>query len=227
MLKWIQDDWTDEDRDMIEGPAEALAASVRELIDATVRSEVDADELNAVRDVVDEAVRRLRVKQLPGSFGNRYGMSGALRAWGNAVRGLRNAIAPPLDIVWLGDGTVVGTATLGAAYEGPPTFAHGGVAGLLLDQVMGEAAHAAERPGMTARLTLNYRTPTPLGQPLRVEAKAQPPVPGEEHKTVVLGTLYAIEDDGTARVCVEADGIFILPRQVRERIAHETAQEGS
>ena len=85
---------------------------------------------------------------------------------------------------------------------------------------MGEAAHAAERPGFTAYLTLNYRNPTPLGT-IRAEAKAEPPAPGQEHKTIVLGTLYAVADDGTETVCVEADGMFILPRDVRERMARE------
>jgi acyl-coenzyme A thioesterase PaaI-like protein len=221
MLEWVEDHLTDDEAERLAGPASALADSVRDLIDAVIRSEVGVDELDAARELVDEAVRRLRKRQLPGSFGSRYGTTGVLRAWGNAVRGLRNAIAPPLIIEWDEDGTVVGTATLGAAYEGPPTFAHGGVAALLLDQVMGEAAHAAGRSGMTARLTLNYRAPTPLGRPLRAVAKAEPATPGEEHKTIVLGTLYAIAEDGTETVCVEADGIFILPREVRERIARE------
>lgn len=227
MLDWTEDHLTDEQAELLAAPASALAASVRELIDAVIRSEVDAEELDDVRLLVDDAVRRLRKRQLPGSYGARYGMSGALRAWGNAVRGQRNAIAPPMDIRWDDDGTVIGTATLTAAYEGPPTFAHGGVAALLLDQVMGEAAHAADRPGMTARLTLNYRAPTPLGRLLRAQAKAEPPTPGEEHKTIVFGTLYAVDDDGTETVCVEADGIFILPRAVRERMAQQTPAEGA
>ena len=220
MVQPLGDPFSNEETERTAGAAGALAASVRDLIDAVVRSEVDADELDSIRGEVDALTKRLRVRQLPGSFGETHGMSSALRAWGNAVIGLRNAIAPPMANEWLADGTVVGRATLGTAYEGPPGRAHGGVAALLLDQVMGEAAHAAERPGFTAYLTLNYRNPTPLGT-IRAEAKAEAPEPGQEHKTIVLGTLYAVDDDGTETVCVEADGMFILPRDVRERMARE------
>jgi len=223
MVQWNEDPFSPEETEALGGPAGALTDSVRDLIDAVVRSEVDGDELDSIRGEVDALVKRLRVRQLPGSYGETYGMSSALRAWGNAVIGRRNAIAPPMANEWHPDGTVVGHATLGTAYEGPPGRAHGGVAALLLDQVMGEAAHAAERPGFTARLTLNYPNPTPLGR-IRAEAKAEPPEPGQEHKTIVFGTLYAVADDGTETVCVEADGIFILPRDVRERMAQE-AQE--
>ena len=46
---------------------------------------------------------------------------------------------------------------------------HGGVAALILDQVLGEAAGAGGKPGMTGTLTLRYRQGTPLGD-LRGEA---------------------------------------------------------
>lgn len=225
MVQWIEDPISDEETLRIAAPAAGLADSVRDLIDAVIRSEVSADELTSIRGEVDALTKRLRVQQLPGSFGETHGMAGALRAWGNAVIGLRNAIAPPLVNTWHADGTIVGEATLTSAYEGPPGRAHGGVAALLLDQVMGEAAHAAERPGFTARLSLNYRNPTPLGR-IRAVAKAEPPAPGEEHKTVVLGTLYSIAADGTATVCVEADGLFILPRAARAKLQSSVEREG-
>ena len=57
---------------------------------------------------------------------------------------------------------------LGAAYEGPPGLVHGGVSALVLDQVLGEAAGAGGKPGMTGTLTLRYRQGTPLGD-LRAE----------------------------------------------------------
>src|SRR4029078_3296140 len=101
-------------------------------------------------------------------------MSCAWRRRGNAVIGLRNASAPPMANEWHDDGTVVGHATLRTAYEGPPGRAHRGVAALLLDQVMGTATHAAERPGFTAYLNLTSHNPTPLGR-VRAEAKAAPP----------------------------------------------------
>ena len=52
---------------------------------------------------------------------------------------------------------------LGAAYEGPPGLVHGGVSAMILDQILGEAAGAGGKPGMTGTLTLTYRQGTPLG----------------------------------------------------------------
>lgn len=54
------------------------------------------------------------------------------------------------------DGRCWAEFALGATYEGPPGFVHGGVCALILDQVMGEAAAAAGYPGMTAGLTLRF-----------------------------------------------------------------------
>lgn len=218
MVSWIDGPITDEETARLAASGGALATSVRELIDAVVRSEVDPDELDSVRGEVEALTKRLRVQQLPGSFGETYGTS--LHAWGNAAMGLRNAIAPPMESTWLEDGTVVSEAFLSAAYEGPPGRAHGGVSALILDQALGEAAHAAQRPGFTAWLTLSYRNGTPLGR-IRTRAKAKPPEPGKEHKTVVEGSLYSVADDDTETLCVEAEGMFVLPRAVRERLARE------
>ena len=135
-----------------------------------------------------------------------------------------HAIAPPILNEVLEDGTVIGRATLGAAYEGPPGQAHGGVVALLLDQVLGETAHVAGRPGFTAYLTINYRHLTRLGK-LRIEARAEPPTPGAEHKTLVRGALYTIGDDGAETLCAEAEGLFILPAHMRGQLTGQTDQE--
>ncbi len=185
-----------------------LAAAVRALTDATIRSEVDDDEIRAVTAEVEALTARLRHTQLPGSYGVRFGASGVGRSWGNAVVGLRNAVAPPLRIEHGpdADGNVWSDFHLGAAYEGPPTLVHGGVSALILDQLLGEAAGAGGRPGMTGTLTLRYRRATPLGD-LRGEAWI------DRHdgiKTWAKGHL--IGPDG---VTVEAEGVFILPRWAR------------
>ena len=60
--------------------------------------------------------------------------------WGNVVIGMRNPVAPPLAIERDADGGVFADFHLGAAYEGPPGHVHGGVAALILDHVLGEAA---------------------------------------------------------------------------------------
>jgi acyl-coenzyme A thioesterase PaaI-like protein len=222
---WMDEPVTDAEMARVAEAAGGLAASVRDLIDAVIRSEVDPDELDSVRGEVDALNKRLRVQQIRGSFGEVHGYNeGSIRAWGNAAIGRRNAIAPPIVNEIHPDGTVVGRATLGAAYEGPPGMAHGGVVALLLDQVLGEAAHVAGRPGFTAYLTVTYRHLTKLGV-IRAEARAEPPVPGSEHKTLVRGALYTIDDEGEETLCAEAEGLFILPRKLREQGIPQSPQE--
>jgi acyl-coenzyme A thioesterase PaaI-like protein len=92
---------------------------------------------------------------------------------------------------------------------------HGGVSALILDQVLGEAAGAGGKPGMTGTLTLRYRRGTPLGD-LRVE--------GWIDRVEGIKTFAKAHIIGPEGVTVEADGVMILPRWAREAIAK---QEGS
>ncbi|MGA8847116.1 MAG: PaaI family thioesterase [Nocardioides sp.] len=189
-----------------------LADAVRALADASIRTEVEDEEVRAVTAELEALAARLRASQLPGSYGVRFGEGSRGRSWGNAVVGLRNPVAPPLLIEHhpSGNGEVWSDFHLGAAYEGPPTLVHGGVAALILDQMLGEAAGAGGRPGMTGTLTLRYRQATPLGD-LRAEAWIDR---SEGIKTWAKGHLL-----GPEGVTVEAEGVFILPRWAREQLA--------
>ena len=188
----------------------SLTQSTRELVDAVLRTTLPDEELEEIRGEIDKLTARLRSSQLPGPFGISVTPSGTVRAHGNAVVGLRNAVAPPVHVERDTSGKAWGDVRLGAAYEGPPGMVHGGVAALLLDQLCGEAASAGGSPGMTGQLTLRYRRPTPLG-PIHLEA----------HITRVDGIKTWVEGhiadlDG---VTVECEGLFILPRWAREAIA--------
>jgi acyl-coenzyme A thioesterase PaaI-like protein len=187
-----------------------LAQGVRELVDAVIRTEVDDDEVRAVRAEVEALTERLRKQQSDGPYGVRFNDQGRGRAWGNAVVGLRNAVAPPLVIEHEPSGRAWSDFHLGAAYEGPPGLVHGGVSALILDQMLGEAAGAGGKPGMTGTLTLRYRRGTPLGD-LRAEAHIDR-VDGI--KTYAVGHIADAEG-----VTVEAEGVFILPRWAREKFA--------
>jgi acyl-coenzyme A thioesterase PaaI-like protein len=123
------------------------------------------------------------------------------------VTGPENAIAPPLPLQGLPDGSIVGRVTLGMPYQGPPGCVHGGVSALLLDHTLGVANHWAGDSGMTGTLTLRYHRPTPLFVELIVRAR-QVSVEGRKIRTtgeILLGD----------EVCVSAEGLFInkhLPR---------------
>lgn len=186
------------------GLFEPLTGAVRALVDATIRTLVERDEIADVTLQVRSLAERLRARQLPSGFGIRYTSTGVIRNHGNAVVGLRNALAPPLSIETSAEERRAWSEfELGAPYEGPPGLVHGGVVALLFDQVLGEAAIAAGVPGMTATLAVAYARGTPLG-PLRIEAEV---TAVEERKVSVTGRLS--DSDG---VTATAEGLFILPR---------------
>lgn len=191
---------------------EPFTEAVRGLVDATIRTLVDDDEIRAAQAEIEAITERLRRRQLDGSFGVLYHPERRGRPWGNAVIGLRNPVAPPLSIEIDTSGRSWSDFHLGAAYEGPPGLVHGGVVSLILDQMLGQAAGAGGRPGMTGTLTIVYRQGTPLGD-LKAEAWIDR---AEGIKTWAKG--HIIGPDG---VTAEAEGVFILPRWARERIATE------
>ncbi|MEO3759388.1 PaaI family thioesterase [Mycobacterium sp. B14F4] len=183
-----------------------LAESVRDLIDATIRTEVDADTVAAVKAQIDAATAHLRSRQIDGPFGVRLTTSGDRMAWGNPVIGIRNPIAPPLTIRHDADGGVFTDFHLGAAYEGPPGHVHGGIAALVLDHVLGEVAANAATPRFTGTITMRYLRTTRLGS-LHAEARI---ARTDGVKAYAVGHLA--DEDG---VTVEAEGVFIQPKWAR------------
>lgn len=187
-----------------------VTQAVRDLVDACVTTAVDEDELHAARAEIEAVVTRLRKKVLAETLGVTHRPHGRRRPWGNPVIGVRNPMAPPLVVRSDPSGRAESDFHLGAAYEGPPGLVHGGVTSLILDQMLGQAVGASGRPGMTGTLTIVYKRPTPLGD-LRCEAWVDR---HDEVKTWARGRIVAA--DG---VTAEAEGVFILPRRVREWLA--------
>lgn len=184
----------------------ALTRATRGLVEAQLLTEVDHDEVEAVTAEIERLTERLRTKVTAGSLGVELGPGEReVRAHGNIVSGLRN----PVAVIDTEQRTVdeelrvTHELHLGALYEGPPGLVHGGVSALVLDQVLGEAAAVGGSPGMTGRLTVHYRRPTPLGD-LTVSAWL---ASNEGRKAVVKGELR----DADGQVTVEAEGLFILP----------------
>jgi acyl-coenzyme A thioesterase PaaI-like protein len=193
-------------------PLAGLAARVRELTEAAVLTGVGAAEARAVADEIAALTERLRaVRRDAPPFlvtgGHRMDRQG-----GNPVTGVLNPIAPPVDLDVTADGIVRAEFTLSDVYEGPPSYVHGGMSAMVLDQALGMAAARTGTGGMTATLELRYRRPTPLGVPLTVEAKASRV---EGRKIYASGTIAG--PDG--RVTVEATAMFVTPQQflVQER----------
>jgi acyl-coenzyme A thioesterase PaaI-like protein len=88
------------------------------------------------------------------------------------VAGPANPIAPPLRLKLDGDG-VVARVVFGAVYEGPPGCVHGGYIAAAFDEVLGFVQSFTGRPGMTGRLSVAYRSPTPLHEELVLRGRVE------------------------------------------------------
>ncbi|WP_238419681.1 PaaI family thioesterase [Gordonia sp. 'Campus'] len=208
MSDYIQEDIDPEELAHRTELASSIAGSVRELIDATVRTEVGDADIAEARRLIAAATEILRRDQLPGSFGIRFNADGTKRSWGNAVLGRRNPIAPPVELRHETDHSWT-EVDLGPQYEGPAGLVHGGVLALIFDQLLGSTAEFQGVPGMTGTLTVRYRRATPLGR-IRGEARVERV---EGVKTFVTGTISSGE-----HVTAEAEGVFILPRWARGEV---------
>ncbi|MGE2728414.1 PaaI family thioesterase [Mycolicibacterium vaccae] len=182
-----------------------LTQSLRRLVDMTIRSEAEADDVRRAHELIDEAAGLLGARLHPDEYPVRMTTEGRMLTWGNVAIGLRNAIAPPLELRRDETGRVTTDLVLGAAYEGPAGHVHGGVSALLLDHVLGATAHRPGFQAFTGTLTIRYVAPTPLGA-LHVEAWIDR---DEGSKTFALGRIT----DAHGTVTVEAEGIFIRPKR--------------
>ena len=68
------------------------------------------------------------------------------------------------------DGRVHAMLTLDDRHQGAPGFAHGGAVATALDDSLGTLLIGVGRPGVTARLEVNYRRPAFLGREYEIEA---------------------------------------------------------
>lgn len=137
--------------------------------------------------------------------------------------GLANPLSPPIELRQSGD-RVVGRVTFGSAYEGPPGCVHGGYVAAVFDEVLGAAQSMSGTQGMTAHLGIDYRRPTPLHRPLRVEGWL------EEHegrKIWAKGAIRFDEGDADQPVLAEATALFIAfdPGQFKELLDARDGQD--
>ncbi|MCL4293498.1 MAG: PaaI family thioesterase [Acidimicrobiia bacterium] len=181
-----------------------LAGAVRHVIDAVLTTEVDDEELEAAAAAAEAMAVAL---------GGRHPSEGPPQ--GRRVQPVRAAadyvgrspligpatpVSPPFT--WEGgpDG-VRAHGVFGAAYEGPPGYAHGGWIALAFDEVFGIANYASGRSSMTGSLEIRYRRPTPLHEPVEISGRV---ARASGRRSVVTGELTV-----GGRVTAEAEGHFV------------------
>ncbi|MFL1431563.1 MULTISPECIES: PaaI family thioesterase [unclassified Nocardiopsis] len=187
-------------------PAElrTLVSRVHALIDTVANTEADPDTLAAASAAVEEVTDRLALapRRQIGTMVRRELPDGdsEFGTITNIVAGDTNPAAPPLSLVPTADG-VYGEVTLDTVYQGPPGLVHGGWIAALLDQAVGTASSLATSPGLTAKLEVNYRRPTPLFNPLEITAEVERT---ERRKVYVNGRIRV-----NGEVTAEATAIMV------------------
>ncbi|MHA6758262.1 PaaI family thioesterase [Streptacidiphilus sp. PAMC 29251] len=183
-----------------------LGEALRQAIDEIVCTEAPAPALAAAVESARELLARLQGHRRPPN---------QLASLDRTVYGPRihspaagegNPLAPPV-LAYRTEEGMASVVELGRAYEGPPGFVHGGISAVLMDEMLGRAAVAAARYGLTAQLTMSYRRPVPLRTPLVLRARV---TQVEGRRTTLVGTIATVADPGT--VLVEAVGQFVQPR---------------
>ena len=176
-----------------------LADATRALLDVVVRSGADPVMLTEAAATIESLTERLAVPTFQRTIDiapDSYRREMAL------VNGASHPFAPQLEMMPLPDG-FAGTVTLGPAWEGGPGLVHGGAISLLFDHVMAWATTRVGQPGpsMTGTMSLAYRRPTPLGEPLTISARVDRTSGRKIHVVAELTV------DG--QVTVEGTGLFI------------------
>lgn len=191
-------------------PRRALAAAVRAIGDELATSTASPEQFARAGELVAQAVELLARERhdRPVDFPSEASLlqldhphflvfspfSGAL-----------NPLAMPLRLRLDGE-DAVGEVTYTRAYEGPPGCVHGGMIAGGFDEVLGYAQANSDRPGMTARLSVTYRRPTPLYRPLEYRSRI---VSVQGRKITAKGTLTATD---TGELCAESEALFVALR---------------
>jgi hypothetical protein len=183
-----------------------LAQAVRHLIDAALTAEhASAEDLADAADRTERIAADLHGRghlgDRPSGVRQRAETSHDDYLPRSPLVGEVSPLAPPLAYEYRDD-RLTGWGVFHAAYEGPPGYVHGGWIALAFDEVLGMANIASGHPGMTGRLSVRYRRPTPLHRPVTFEAWTEE-VDGR--RIVTRGTLSV---DGA--VTAEAEGLFVI-----------------
>ena len=101
---------------------------------------------------------------------------------------------------------------LGPGLEGWPTMVHGGALGIVIDENLGRLAirHFPERTGVTANLNITYRAPVYSGNFYTIHTALD-----QERTTDRKGYAMCQVRDLTGHICVEASGLFVVPKEFK------------
>ncbi len=200
-----------------------LADAMRLVMERLVPSNAPEDQLRRAAEGLERYAEALaehpRLKNIHGA--PESSISGDVGAFfdQSPFIGLANPLAPPIRIGKAGEHKAVAKVVFGSAYEGAPGCVHGGFVAGAFDEVLGYVNALSGQGGMTGRLTIHYRSPTPLHTELFFEGEI---LEIEGRKIFTEGKLWAGD-----RLCAEAEGLFISVgmEKFRELLRQREAME--
>ena len=96
-------------------------------------------------------------------------------------------------------------------FQGWDEIAHGGIVATILDEVMAWSLVDADNWGLTARLTVAFKRPVPLGRPIHVEGWIT------ESRRRVITTAGRMVAGGSGEVLATAEAIYVAATDDRKR----------
>jgi acyl-coenzyme A thioesterase PaaI-like protein len=189
------------------------AAALRRLGNAFVAHQMDDAQLveitkriDALMPAVEGAPERTHAffNEGPDSLLGRMNGGGDTPANSVFPDGVVSGKANPMGMeatLWREGDEAVMEVTLGAAFEGAPGRAHGGVVAALFDEIMGLALSVGGTLAFTGRLAVTYRAPTPLGVLLTSRARLSQ---RNARKLTITAELHSGDT-----LLAEAEGLFI------------------
>jgi acyl-coenzyme A thioesterase PaaI-like protein len=187
-----------------------LAEAIRRQIVACVEMDAEPETIANLAEQAELLATALESE----AKGKRFGLVEAM--WGeigdamdylpfSPIMGRLNPASSGLRVRREGE-RAVGRVVLDETAEGAVGLSHGGVISGIWDEVLASANAVKQTGGPTGRLTIKYRKPTPLYEPLVYEAWVERI---DERKVFVRGECRI---EGQDVVLTEAEGIFIRLR---------------
>lgn len=103
--------------------------------------------------------------------------------------------------------------TLRPDFQGWEGIAHGGIVATVLDEVMGWAIASSDAWGYTAKMSIEYKRPVPVGARIRGEGRVV------ERRRRLLTTSARLVDPTTGEVYATAEGLYVAaPEAQREAL---------
>jgi acyl-coenzyme A thioesterase PaaI-like protein len=110
-------------------------------------------------------------------------------------------------------------------FQGWDEIAHGGIVATILDEVMAWSLVDADNWGLTARLTVSFKRPVPLGRPIHVEGWIT------ESRRRVITTAGRMVAGGSGEVLATAEALYVAAtddrkRELKERYGYRDPEDG-